>query len=116
MSKIKMMGKGSPALTAALLMEKLPEECTGVTLADSVNREMQGVSLSVMVFEKLFMRSMAKTSLTVTLTGCGDIVYADLIASGGTAGGKISFSFGSQEEFLAQATAILERQNFKILS
>lgn len=116
MSRIKMKGEGSPCVIAARLLEQLPENCTGVTVADTVNREMDGVSLSVLVFEKLFLRSTARTSLTVVLTGAGQTVLADLIASGGTAGGKISFSFGAQEEFLAQAIAILERENFQILS
>ncbi len=65
-----------------------------------------------MVFEKYYMRSSNRASLTVALTSKNDEIVVDAIGAGGGQGVFFRFSWGAEEDFVSSIENILSGRNF----
>jgi hypothetical protein len=66
----------------------------------------------MLVFEKYYMRSSNRTSLSVMLTQNLDTVYVDAVGSGGGQGALFRFSWGAEASFVSTVARVLQGHGF----
>jgi hypothetical protein len=66
----------------------------------------------MLVFEKYYMRSDNRASLSVMLTQEGDKVNVDAVGAGGGQGALFRFSWGAEENFVSIVQRILSVRGF----
>ena len=93
------------------LREEIPNCGISCELSDQSYRVIGDVHVSVLVFEKYFMRAGNYASLTLVLSGRDGDVGVDIIGAGGRQG-LISVSWGTEESFVNSAREVLERHGF----
>lgn len=81
-------------------------------LVDSYGDRFGEVTVWVMIYEKYFMRSSNRASLTLTLIETGGVVTANVMASGGGQGAWHRFSWGTEESFAQSAWGALASMGF----
>jgi len=112
MAKISMQGKGNGKEITEFIIEEMGRSGMTVELIDSVTREIGDTTVYIMVFEKYYMRSSNRASLTVVVTaGNGDIIV-DAIGAGGGQGVVFRLSWGAEESFVSSIENILSREHF----
>ena len=94
-----------------LIRTEIPECGISCELSDQTYHSFGDVQVSVMVFEKYFMRAGNYASLTVVLSGRDGNLGVDLIGAGGRQG-LISISWGAEESFVASAEKVLRQHGF----
>lgn len=107
MAKISLSGRGDIHTLARHLEAELSQHALSCSLVDSVVRNLGGQTLICMVFDKYYMRTSNRATLTVTLLSDGQMIYADAIGSGGGEGAIFRFSWGADENFAGTAERIL---------
>lgn len=107
MAKISLSGRGDLYAVARQLEAELIQHALSCSLVDRIERRVNGQMLICMVFDKYYMRTSNRASLTVTLLSDGDMIYADAIGSGGGEGAIFRFSWGADENFAGTAERIL---------
>lgn len=112
MAKITMSGRGSAADIAAKISQGLHDSALSSTLVDNVSHKLDGNLVIVMVFEKYYMRTSNRASLTVVIVETDGIVTVDAIGSGGGQGALFRFSWGADEDFVGTAAGILRQNGF----
>lgn len=113
MAKITMLGHGSVNQIASQLSRDIESSGLSCVLVDQITRSVDSVSVAVLVFEKYYMRSSNRSSLTVVLTDKDEMVYADMVGAGGGQGAIFRFSWGAEENFVQTAARILRQYGFK---
>ncbi|QSX09172.1 hypothetical protein J0B03_03630 [Alkalibacter rhizosphaerae] len=112
MARLSMEGRGNGEELANQIAMEIGESGMSVELVDSVTRQVGDVTIYIMVFEKYFMRSSNRASLTVVLTCRQDQIQVDAIGAGGGQGVFLRFSWGAEESFVGVLERILRRENF----
>ena len=112
MAKLSMQGHGSVHQISQLLVREIEASGLSTTLVDSVERTVGSSFVQVMVFEKYYMRSSNRASLTVVVTGIDDQVFVDAIGAGGGQGAFLRFSWGAEEDFVGLVGRILRSYDF----
>lgn len=113
MASLNMKGKGNANNIASMLSKEIQNSGFSCELIDSVYKSIGSVTICVMVFEKYYMRSSNRASLTVVVTGEGDDVNVDAIGSGGGQGVLFKLSWGAEENFVSTVEQILKRYGFR---
>jgi len=108
-------GRGSPEKIAGLLTDMLLMSAVSCELVDRIDRKIGDESAILLVFEKYYMRSQNRASLSIMLTGSDGEVFADIVGAGGGTGVFLRFSWGAEESFEESACAILESLGFERL-
>lgn len=113
MAKVTLRGKGNVNSIANILSNEIQNSALSCSIIDSVTRTIADTTIYVMVFEKYYMRSSNRASLTVVVSGAGDDVAVDAIGSGGGQGALFRFSWGAEENFVNTVSQILRRHGFQ---
>ena len=113
MARISMQGHGDINQIAGSLTRDIESSGMSCTLVDSISRSGGSCRLVVLVFEKYYMRTSNRASLTVVLTGQDQVIYADAIGSGGGQGAIFRFSWGAEENFVSTAERFLRQYGFQ---
>ncbi|MDR1631071.1 MAG: DUF6054 family protein [Oscillospiraceae bacterium] len=114
MASIKMQGRLGAVETANRVMEGVLASGVSCELVDSVVRNLGGISVYIMVFEKYYMRASNRASLTVVVTGDAYSSSVDAIGSGGGQGAVFKFSYGAENSFVSTVEQVLTRLGFSI--
>lgn len=112
MARITMQGKGSNKELVQSLQEEMLKTGLSVELLENISRDFGEVQVYTMVFEKYFMRSSNRASLTVVLMARGEDILVDIIGSAGGQGALFRLSWGAEEDFIYSLETILERKGF----
>lgn len=112
MAKLSMQGKGNGNDMANLIVTEMENSGMSTQLVDSITRKTGDVSQYIMIFEKYYMRSSNRASLTVVLTEMDHNLMVDAIGAGGGQGPIFKFSWGAEESFVSVIEEILRRENF----
>ncbi len=113
MAKTTLYGTGSATQVADMLAERVQASGLSCSLVDSMHRNLGDGAVLVLVFEKYFMRSSNRASLTVVVTGRDNQVQVDAIGSGGGQGALFSFSWGAEDSFVGTVEDILLEAGFR---
>jgi len=113
MASISMSGRGNAESIATMLSGEIQNSGLSCELLHSINRTVERNFVYIMVFEKYYMRSSNRASLTVVVTGDGESVCVDAIGSGGGQGAIFKFSWGAEENFIGTVERILEKHGFR---
>ncbi len=113
MASSTLSGPGSIDAVAHMLADRMQQSAMSLQLIDQVSRNFDSARMTVMVFEKYFMRASNRASLTVVLSEQGGTVSADLISSGGGQGALFRFSWGAEESFVGTAENILREAGLR---
>lgn len=113
MSHITLRGTGSPQAVASRLREGVLGSAISCELIQSVRRDAGGAQVYIMVFDKYYMRSSNRASLTVVLTAAEGAITADLIGAGGGSDALFNFSWGAEGDFAETAAGILRSIGFR---
>lgn len=107
-----MQGKGNAGDIAELIVREMESSGMSTQLVDSINRRIGDLNMYIMVFEKYYMRSSNRASLTVVVTEVNHDIKVDAIGAGGGQGVIFKFSWGAEESFVSVIEEILRRENF----
>lgn len=113
MARLSMVGKGSPAQIADLLLREIQSSDMSCELVDSVHRTTGDTAFYLMVFDKYYWRASNRASLTVAVSGAGNTVFVDAIGAGGGQGAIFRFSWGAEESFVGVVERILRPHGFE---
>lgn len=113
MAKISMRGQGNIRQIAECLTRDIENSGLSCTVVDSVSRTVGLESVIVIVFEKYYMRSSNRASLTVLLTSQDGNINVDAIGSGGGQDPVFRFSWGAEENFVGTAERCLRQYGFR---
>ncbi|WP_312654438.1 DUF6054 family protein [Proteiniclasticum sp.] len=112
MAKISMQGKGNGNDIAELITREMESSGMSTQLVDSITRQTGDLYMHILVFEKYYMRSSNRASLTVVVTDADHDIKVDAIGAGGGQGVFFRFSWGAEESFVSVIEEILRRENF----
>lgn len=112
MAKISMQGRGNGEDMANLIIREMESSTMSTQLVDSITRKTGDLSMYILVFEKYYMRSSNRASLTVVVTEVNHDIKVDAIGAGGGQGVIFKFSWGAEESFVSVIEEILRRENF----
>jgi len=98
-------------IAEALTMGVL-ESAISCELECRVDRSCGQAKAILLVFEKYYIRSSNRASLTVMLTEMGDLVNVDAVGSGGGQGPIIKFSWGAEEDFVDVVRRVLIEKGY----
>ena len=112
MSKLSLHGSTTLWETEELLLREIPKCGITCELKDRVSHNRDGQRLTVMVFEKYYMRVGNYASLTVVVSGRDGDVSVDLISAGARSG-VVSFSWGAEDKFVRTVAELLQKHGFQ---
>ena len=112
MAALSIRGKGTVDEIAALLSNEIPQ--TGITCEQvaSIRKTAGNSVIYMLVFEKYYMRSENRASLTILITGDQGNVTVDAVGSGGGQGALFRFSWGAEQDFVNVVERILRPHGF----
>lgn len=111
MSSVLIRMNGNKDVDIQELAEALEHEINAELVSES-SRNMDGVCVVLLSFEKLFLRNGSYASLTVMLTEYEDMQTADIVGSGGGEG-IFNISWGANSDFAEMAAEVLQRYGFE---
>lgn len=79
-------------------------ECVG----EYVNRSPEGHEVVLLVFEKYYMRTSSRASLSVVLENVNGQTWVGYTGSGGGQGALMGFDWGTADDFASAVTAALD--------
>jgi hypothetical protein len=112
MASVSLYGKANIQETASLIKQGVINSGVSCELIDSSERNVSSGKVILLVFEKYYMRSSNRASLSVMLIQDGDTVYVDAVSSGGGQGALFRFSWGAEESFVGVIPTILRGKGF----
>lgn len=112
MATLSLRGKGSVDEIAALLSAQIPQSGISCEQIASLRKTVGKAVIHLLVFEKYYMRSSNRASLTVLITGADGHVAVDAVGAGGGQGALFRFSWGVEEDFVREVASILRRHGF----
>ncbi|MBR0598328.1 DUF6054 family protein [Sinanaerobacter chloroacetimidivorans] len=83
------------------LHDIIMKSAMSIQLIDQCQYDVQDVKTIVMVYDKYYMRSSNRASLTVSVIGHGSTVMVCAIGAGGSTGTLFNFSWGAEEDFVS---------------
>ena len=110
---LSMSGNGDPDFIARELANGVLRSGLSCELIADVTRMAGGAKVRIMVFEKYYMRSSNRASLTVALTSAGNDITVDAVGAGGGQGAVFRFSWGAEENFVSAAEKVLRKNGFR---
>ena len=113
MAKAYLRGSCGFREAEAFLRAEIPECGISCELSDQTSHRIGDAEVSVLVFEKYFMRAGNYASLTVVLSGRDGDLGVDLIGAGARQGVLSLTSWGTEESFVASAEQVLRRHGFQ---
>lgn len=102
--KMKSIKKHQLSKIESELNYQLAVECVGREL-----KELSGVKILMLVYEKYYVRNDSYAALTILITEYQDEQRVELISAGGK---NTFFSFGAEGNFVSKAESILRRLDF----
>ena len=112
MARITMQGKGNSREIVQYLGDEMLKTGMSVELLESFERMFHGVTVYTLVFEKYFMRSSNRASLTAVIMDQEGEILVDIIGSAGGQGVFFKMSWGAEEDFIYSLESILETLGF----
>lgn len=112
MARVYMHGNCSFREAEAFLRSEIPECGMSCELKDYTYHALGDLFVSIMVFEKYYMRVSNYASLTVVISGRDGDVGVDLVGAGGRQGIISISSWGAEENFVRAAQSVLEKHGF----
>ena len=112
MAKLSMQGKGNGEEIKDYIIEEMVRSGMTVELIDSVTRQIGNATVYILVFEKYYMRSSNRASLTAVVTAENKDIIVDVIGAGGGQGVVFKWSWGAEESFVSSIENILAGKNF----
>ena len=113
MAKISMYGQGTANSIANIIHQGMQRSALSCELVDSVSRTVGDTNIIVLVFDKYYMRTSNRASLTAVITENNNQVTVDAIGAGGGQGAVFRFSWGAEEDFVKTVASILSQQGFR---
>ncbi len=112
MAGISLKGSGSIHQVSANVRDAILSNGVSCALAGSSSDCINGVEVHTMVFDKYYMRTKSRSSLTVVLMAFQSEIHATCIGAGGGEGAFFRFSWGAEENFVGAAEHALRRLGF----
>ena len=112
MATISIQGKGDINKIASILISGVTSSGITCELTDSAERIIGGNRAKLLVFEKYYMRSDNRASLSVMLTENDGTVFVDAVGAGGGQGALFRFSWGAEESFVSIVPSVLSKHGF----
>ena len=112
MAKVSIKGEGDINQISRVLINGVQASGLSCELIDSSERTLGQNKVILLVFEKYYMRSSNRASLTCMLSQSEDTIYVDAVGSGGGQGALFKFSWGSEENFVSIVPSILSEHGF----
>ena len=112
MSKLSMTGAGEVSAIADMLQREITESAMSCELVERADRFAPEMKAILLVFDKYYMRTDNRTSLSVMVSGGGGVVNVDAAGSGGGQGALFRFNWGAEEDFVDVVRDILSRRGF----
>ena len=97
MAQLSMTGTGDAREIANTLIGEVQNSAMSCQLVDRVGRELDGLTYELLVFEKYYMRSSNRASLSIVVIGRGEDVFVDAVGAGGGQGVFFKFSWGRKK-------------------
>lgn len=99
------------------LLEGVLKSGVSVNLIDEAFYDLESLKLSVLVFEKYFMRVGNRLSVTISIIEPpeGELEVVVIGAAGGT-GAFFRFSWGSEDSFVGSVVAVAESLGLKVVA
>lgn len=113
MAKAYMHGSCGFREAENFLREEIPNCGISCELSDQAYHMIGDIRVSVLVFEKYFMRAGNYASLTLVLSGRDGDIGVDVIGAGGRQGLLSITTWGTEESFVDSAREVLERHGFR---
>lgn len=113
---VSLRGAGSPAEIANIITDGVVSSAASCSLVDRIDRKVEGRTVIFLVFEKYYMRSSNRASLSVMVSpGADGYVNVDAVGAGGGTGVFLRFSWGTEQSFEATVCKVLEGIGFAYL-
>lgn len=112
MASISLQGTGNLSIIMNAIQSSVLNSGMSCELVDQKNHNYNNGSVTLMVFEKYYMRSSNRASLSVLITQIGNSILVDAIASGGGQGAVFKFSWGVEDDFLNPVIDALKQFDF----
>lgn len=112
MATLRLSGKGNIDDVSRMLTDGITSSGITNELIGSSERKVGDSKAILLVFEKYYMRSSNRASLSIMLTQDFDTVYVDAVGSGGGQGVLFRFSWGAEEDFVSLVSDILTGYGF----
>lgn len=113
MAKSYLRGSCSFREAENFLRQEIPNCGISCELSDQTSHRIGDVQITVLVFEKYFMRAGNYASLTVVISGSDGAVGVDLVGAGGRQGLLSLTTWGTEESFVASAEKVLRQHGFR---
>ena len=113
MARSYMRGTCSFKEAEAFLIKEIPESGVTCELRDQTYHTIGDVHITVLVYEKYFMRTSNYASLTLVLFGRDGDIGVDIIGAGGKSGVLSVTSWGAEEKFVSSAVKVLSEHGFR---
>ncbi|WMJ24082.1 DUF6054 family protein [Paludicola sp. MB14-C6] len=112
MASVSFQGEGNLQIVINAIQSSVLNSGMSCELIDQKQHTYNNGNVTFMVFEKYYMRSSNRASLSVLVTQIGNSILVDAIASGGGQGALFKFSWGAEDDFLYPVLSALKRLNF----
>lgn len=112
MTEIRMRGQADVDQVFTYLDRILLGHATTCEAAGTYGTAFGEARVILRVYEKYYMRTSSRASLTVLFTASGGITDVEIISSGGSGSPIMKFSWGAEENFLQVAIDALVRIGF----
>lgn len=112
MATLKLSGKGNVDDISRLLQDGVTSSGFSCELIGSSERTVGESKAVLLVFEKYYIRSSNRASLSIMLTQVYDTVYVDAVGAGGGQSALFRFSWGAEENFVNLVRDILSGYGF----
>lgn len=114
MARLSMRGSGDLSKVEFQLTEYIQNSAISCELIDQVSHTVGTAEVRMYVFEKYYMRSSNRASLTVMLLADeNDEIFVDAVGAGGGQGAIFRFSWGAEEDFVGTVKNALEPLGFR---
>ena len=112
MASLSMTGTGNAWEIANILIAEVQNSAVSCQLVDRISRTLDDITYDLLVFEKYYMRSSNRASLSVCVIGQNGQVIVDAVGAGGGQGVFFKFSWGAEENFVSVIRQILAPRGF----
>jgi len=109
---VSLRGPGIPEEIAGTIIEGVTSSGASCEIIGRIDRFVGGEAVILLVFEKYYMRSSNRASLSVLVTGSEGCVNVDAVGAGGGTGVFLRFSWGTEESFEQTVCGVLEGIGF----
>lgn len=101
MAKFERALKGQLDVIINRIHQDIMQSAVSMKLVDESNYTIENTKIAVRVYDKYYMRSGSRASLSLTVVSHGDEVYVSAIGAGGGLGIFMNFSWGSEKNLVA---------------